>query len=60
MTDIPASTDEALTRLDMPLLDIVPLGWPRGRCGPTTRRPVQNVTHLDGYGNRARLDKSHR
>jgi nitroreductase len=28
----------------------VPLGWPRGRYGPTTRRPVDEVTHLDRYG----------
>jgi nitroreductase len=35
---------------------VVPLGWPRGRYGPTTRRPVGEVTHLDGYGNRAWLD----
>jgi nitroreductase len=35
---------------------IVPLGWPRGRYGPTTRRPVGEVTHLDAYGNRAWLD----
>jgi nitroreductase len=35
---------------------IVPLGWPRGRYGPTTRKPVQQVTHLDAYGNRAWLD----
>lgn len=32
---------------------IVPLGWPRGRYGPTTRRPVGDVVHLDRYGNRA-------
>lgn len=30
---------------------IVPLGWPRGRYGPTTRRPVGEVVHLDTYGN---------
>lgn len=36
---------------------IVPLGWPRGRYGPTTRRPVGEVVHLDGYGNRAWLDR---
>ena len=35
---------------------IVPLGWPRGRYGPTTRRPVGEVVHLDTYGNRAWLD----
>ncbi len=35
---------------------IVPLGWPSGRYGPTTRKPVEQVVHLDGYGNRAWLD----
>jgi nitroreductase len=29
---------------------IVPLGWPLGRYGPTTRRPVGTVVHLDRYG----------
>ena len=29
---------------------IVPLGWPRGRYGPTTRRPVGDVVHLDTWG----------
>ncbi|MGY4709183.1 nitroreductase family protein [Mycolicibacterium sp. CBM1] len=32
---------------------VVPLGWPRGRYGPTTRRPVEDVVHLDSYGRRA-------
>lgn len=32
---------------------IVPMGWPVGRYGPTTRRPVDEVVHLDTYGNRA-------
>ncbi|MCX7621000.1 MAG: nitroreductase family protein [Acidimicrobiales bacterium] len=31
---------------------IVPIGWARGRYGPTTRRPVGEVVHLDQYGNR--------
>ncbi|MCH9729942.1 MAG: nitroreductase family protein [Actinomycetia bacterium] len=31
---------------------VVPLGWPQGRYGPTTRRPVDEVVHLDSYGNR--------
>ncbi len=35
---------------------IVPLGWPRGRYGPTSRRPVEEVMHLDAYGNRAWLN----
>ena len=30
---------------------IVPLCWPRGRYGPTTRRPVGDVVHLDRFGN---------
>lgn len=30
---------------------VVPLGWPRGRYGPTTRKPVGGVVHLDRYGN---------
>ena len=29
---------------------IVPLGWPKGRYGPTTRRPVGDVVHLDRFG----------
>ncbi|HYB90758.1 MAG TPA: nitroreductase family protein [Candidatus Binataceae bacterium] len=34
---------------------VVPLGWPMGRYGPTTRRPVEEVVSLDRYGNRAFL-----
>lgn len=30
---------------------IIPLGWPMGRYGPTTRRPVGEVVHLDRWGN---------
>lgn len=45
--------------LDLPVnvtpLCIVPMGWPRGRYGPSARRPVGEVTHLDGYGVRAWL-----
>ena len=31
---------------------VIPLGWPRGKYGPTTRKPVGEVVHLDRYGNR--------
>ena len=31
---------------------VIPLGWPRGRYGPTTRRPVGEVVSLDRYGRR--------
>lgn len=29
---------------------VVPLGWPRGRYGPTMRRPVSEVVHRDRWG----------
>jgi nitroreductase len=29
---------------------VVPLGWPRGHYGPTSRRPVEELVHLDRYG----------
>lgn len=29
---------------------VVPLGWPRGKYGPTTRKPVGDVVHVDRYG----------
>jgi nitroreductase len=31
---------------------VIPIGWPLGRYGPTTRRPSDEVTHLDRFGNR--------
>lgn len=31
---------------------VIPLGWPRGRYGPTTRMPVERVVYYDRYGNR--------
>ena len=38
---------------------VVPLGWPKGRYGPTTRRPVEQVVSLDRYGNRAFSSRTH-
>jgi nitroreductase len=35
---------------------VVPMGWPRGRYGPTTRRPVGEVVHLNTFGNRVWLN----
>jgi nitroreductase len=32
---------------------VIPIGWPQGKYGPTTRRPVEEITHLDRYGNNA-------
>jgi nitroreductase len=37
---------------------VVPLGWPRGRYGPTTRKPVEQVVHLDSYGNQPWLQRA--
>ena len=31
---------------------VIPLGWPLGRYGPTTRKPVHEVVSFDRYGNR--------
>lgn len=31
---------------------IIPIGWARGRYGPTTRPSAGEVVHLDRYGNR--------
>lgn len=31
---------------------VVPLGWPEGRYGPTTRKPVHEVVSIDRYGRR--------
>ena len=36
---------------------VIPLGWPRGRYGPTTRRAVEEVVSLDRFGNRAFLKR---
>ena len=32
---------------------IIPIGWAKGNYGPTTRRPVREVVHLDRWGNQA-------
>ncbi len=31
---------------------IIPIGWAKGRYGPTQRRPIGEVVHVDHYGNR--------
>ena len=38
---------------------VIPMGWPKGRYGPTRRRPVEEVVSLDRYGNRAFLKRAH-
>ena len=29
---------------------IIPIGWAKGRYGPTQRTPIGEVVHLDHYG----------
>lgn len=36
---------------------VIPIGWARGRYGPTTRRPIGEVVHLDRYGNQPFLHR---
>ena len=31
---------------------IIPIGWAKGRYGPTTRPPIGELVHFDRYGNR--------
>lgn len=54
------SVTSARRTLGLPLtvtpVCVVPLGWPRGRYGPTTRKAVEQVVHLDRYGNRSWAD----
>lgn len=46
--------DEIKQRLGIPAeveaVALVPVGYPEGRFGPTTRRPVEEVTYWDGWG----------
>jgi nitroreductase len=37
---------------------VIPLGWPLGRYGPTTRRPVHEVVSFDRFGNRLNQPKT--
>jgi nitroreductase len=58
LTTLPLwSTSLARRTLGLPAkvtpVAVVPVGWPRGRYGPTTRKPVREVVHLDRYGNRS-------
>ncbi len=54
------STSHARRVLELPEtvtpICMVPMGWPRGRYGPTRRRPVGEVTHLDRFGRRPWLN----
>jgi len=55
------STFLARRLLRMPIwsspVAVIPVGWPVGRYGPTTRPPVSAYVHYDRYGNRSRPDR---
>jgi nitroreductase len=38
---------------DVSTLAVIPVGWPRGRFGPVTRRPALQVIHRDRWGYQA-------
>jgi nitroreductase len=46
--------DELARRLGVPddygMVAIIPIGYPRGRFGPVTRRPVAELTYYDRWG----------
>jgi hypothetical protein len=31
---------------------VIPIGWAKGKYGPTTRMPIDEVVHIDRDGNR--------
>jgi nitroreductase len=47
--------DELAERLGVPeeygMVAIIPIGFPRGRFGPVSRRPASELTHYDRWGN---------
>ncbi|HWC32213.1 MAG TPA: nitroreductase family protein [Actinomycetota bacterium] len=57
LTTLPLWSRIAVHRvLDIPWsvepVAVIPVGWPRGRYGPTSRRAVERSIHVDRYGNR--------
>ena len=35
---------------EVSLVALLPIGFPRGRFGPVTRRPAREITHLEQWG----------
>ena len=57
LTTLPLWSRVAVHRLlDIPWnvepVALIPVGWPRGKYGPTSRREVERSVHVDRYGNR--------
>ncbi|MFN2589640.1 MAG: nitroreductase family protein [Actinomycetota bacterium] len=59
LTTLPTWSNTLLRRvLGLPFgvqpVAVIPVGWPKGRYGPTTRRPLHEVMHRDRWGRRDR------
>ncbi len=57
LTTLPLWSRVAVHRvLDIPWkvepVALIPVGWPRGKYGPTSRRDLGRSVHVDRYGNR--------
>jgi nitroreductase len=55
LTTLPLwSTTQARRALGLPFgvqpCAVIPVGWPKGRYGPTSRKPVEKVVHYDRWG----------
>jgi nitroreductase len=58
LTTLPLwSNSSARRALGLPFsvqpIAVIPVGWPRGKYGPTTRKSAEAVVHHDRYGNRS-------
>jgi nitroreductase len=65
LTTLPLWNQIAVRRLlELPLrvepVALIPVGWPRGRYGPNSRRPIGDSVHVDRYGNRPFRERGER
>ena len=37
---------------DLGIVALIPIGYPKGKFGPVSRRPAEELTHFDRWGNR--------
>jgi nitroreductase len=59
ITTLPLWSNTAARRLlglpfNVQPVAVIPVGWPKGQYGPTTRRPLEEVLHRDRWSRRAR------
>lgn len=41
---------------DLSPVCVIPIGWAKGRYGPTTRAAIEDVVHIDRYGNQPKRE----